>query len=113
MNTKPNEELRRKLTKLRIHWYKSVSGVDYELAEESVDDLMQLIQTEIAEAERRAGKAFGGCTKCYGKGYSTSISYNAGGGKKWRKPLINYCTCDRGEQLEQLTEIEVSGEEKK
>jgi len=88
--------------------FKSISDDDilasYHIGLTNID---KLIQTEIAEAERRAGKAFGGCTKCYGKGYSTSISYNAGGGKKWRKPLINYCTCERGKQLEQLTEIEV------
>jgi len=104
MNTKPNEELREQI----YDKLKSDKRADtYVIPTRVMDTIVEFIQTEIAEAERRAGKAFGGCTKCYGKGYSTSISYNAGGGKKWRKPLINYCTCERGKQLEQLTEIEV------
>lgn len=44
-------------------------------------------------------KAFGGCEKCYGKGYSTQID-----------PLhsdttrINTCVCDRGKQIDAMLE---------
>lgn len=39
-------------------------------------------------------KAFGGCTKCYGKGYST---VTVDGGTK-----VNTCVCDRGKQMDKL-----------
>lgn len=38
-------------------------------------------------------KAFGGCESCYGKGYSTSAEIGM---------QLNYCTCDRGSQLERI-----------
>lgn len=42
---------------------------------------------------RKAVKAFGGCTKCYGKGYATQmLSPEAG-------ESIRVCDCDRGNQL--------------
>ncbi len=39
-------------------------------------------------------KAFGGCEKCYGKGYSTQT---IDGGTK-----VNTCVCDRGKQIDKL-----------
>lgn len=45
-------------------------------------------------AIEKTAKAFGGCRKCYGKGYSTQ---KIGG-----KVRINTCVCDRGIQLDQL-----------
>lgn len=41
-----------------------------------------------------ASKAFGGCTKCYGKGYSTQG--HAG------RMQIHLCKCERGKQLERV-----------
>lgn len=68
------------------------------------------IQTLIAKKQLEAEKAYGGCRKCYGKGYSTVIEYASGfdtdqdigsnrGKIKYQKPIIRYCTCDRGKQL--------------
>lgn len=55
-------------------------------------------------------KAYGGCHKCYGKGYSTVWSGVSGsadfiGDRSYvtqPKNNIKYCTCDRGTQLKQL-----------
>lgn len=59
-------------------------------------------------------KSFGGCTKCYGKGYSTVksqvIGYGTDGdiggfeGKfKQDTPVqMKFCDCDRGQQLQGL-----------
>lgn len=48
-----------------------------------------------------AKKAFGGCEKCYGKGYSTQIVVRTGG-----KILTNYntCVCARGKQVDAMLE---------
>lgn len=66
-----------------------------------------------AEVER-AIKAFGGCRKCYGKGYATVRLQNGGhatdgdiGGPEgaWKSaPRIDmkFCACERGEQLSKL-----------
>ncbi len=56
-------------------------------------------------------KAFGGCLKCYGKGYATEMvgKTKAFGDfkittKVIRKPhiQINFCSCERGKQLKEL-----------
>ncbi len=53
-------------------------------------------------------KAFGGCTKCYGKGYATVRETVSGGGDFEDKPFYEVldpmitCTCDRGKQLDKL-----------
>jgi len=41
-------------------------------------------------------KAFGGCEKCYGKGYATQIRGEEMG--------VNTCTCERGKQIDSLLE---------
>lgn len=69
----------------------------------AISDIMGLID--------RAEKAFGGCKKCYGKGYSTyrhglSSGDDSDLGVKSRdfEPKIRmiFCECDRGKQLEAL-----------
>lgn len=61
-------------------------------------------------------KAFGGCKLCYGKGYATvnekwvahdtdqDIGSPGGYFKGGKDFAIKYCTCDRGQQLERLSE---------
>lgn len=57
-------------------------------------------------------RAYGGCRKCYGKGYSTyrygvKTSADMVGDKEYIDPIethMNYCICDRGVQLQQLVE---------
>lgn len=57
----------------------------------------------IKELEKVA-KMFGGCTKCYGKGYGTTTTqYSEGDGfRKWTEQEMDFCSCDRGKQLEKL-----------
>lgn len=54
-------------------------------------------------------KAFGGCEKCYGKGYGTQIlnyhgSADFPGDKSFNEkaPTVVFCDCERGKQLEKL-----------
>ncbi len=47
-------------------------------------------------------RAFGGCTKCYGKGYGTKTEFAEGGRKRWQLPKISFCSCERGKQLKTL-----------
>ena len=57
-------------------------------------------------------KAFGGCKKCYGKGYGTQTLFARTGipdfgpwdGKKyqWKLPSMVFCSCSRGKQLMKL-----------
>lgn len=53
--------------------------------------------------------AFGGCTKCYGKGYSTMLcgyrsttDFGALKTDKWMKEEVRFCDCERGKSLEVL-----------
>lgn len=67
----------------------------------------QAIEAYIAEQKKKIEQAYGGCHKCYGKGYSTVRR-----GRSYRKNGVyatheineemNYCTCDRGKQLASL-----------
>ena len=45
-------------------------------------------------------KAFGGCKTCYGKGYSTSLEINGLSDGDIFTPIIYFCGCSRGKQLE-------------
>lgn len=65
---------------------------------------------ELTQREAEIIKAFGGCTKCYGKGYSTQMAQligaeDFGGDGFVEKPKvhINYCSCERGQVLSSLT----------
>ena len=73
-----------------------------------MEELKQQHRKELERTE----KAFGGCTKCYGKGYST---YREGYqsepdfiGDKQSEPIMQThykpCTCDRGKQIKNLLE---------
>lgn len=83
-----------------------------------VDWLDNMDYTEKLEAAERRGyekgiveteKAFGGCHKCYGKGYSTVRYVKEGfddfGGEGFISPSrtnIHSCSCDRGKQIDSL-----------
>lgn len=64
--------------------------------------------TEHAKKSERA--AFGGCTKCYGKGYATVMLGEIGHGdfhpdEGWvdlPSVKMKFCSCNRGKQLESL-----------
>lgn len=74
-----------------------------EYAPNFADRIMQLFDQEQATTE----KAYGGCRNCFGKGYSTqdaaTICYPDFVGDKCFKRYehkMNFCTCERGKQLE-------------
>lgn len=55
--------------------------------------------------------AFGGCEKCYGKGYGTETTFSGGGyGSRQflkKNPSMRFCSCDRGKQLAEIIEAEL------
>lgn len=73
-----------------------------ELLVSEVARLLVFITSEIQKAEVRTEKAFGGCKKCYGKGYATQIENWTGRGYSKAAPYYLPCTCDRGRQIETL-----------
>lgn len=76
-------------------------AVSYADGNMTLRELQYLITKDVAQACEKISKAFGGCTLCYGKGYSTSINgySDEGTGEKWQEEEILYCKCARGEQL--------------
>lgn len=60
------------------------------------------------ELDPKTAAAFGGCLKCYGKGYATTIQNAIWSGGL--DPLFPYkpCSCDRGRQIEKM--LTVAGE---
>lgn len=76
----------------------------------SAASVLEYVQERVRQAESRVRaeteKAFGGCLKCYGKGYSTQLVQEEGyedfGGEGYvKKPkvTINCCSCERGASL--------------
>lgn len=63
---------------------------------------VQLIDTYTQAKVDETAKAYGGCTNCYGKGYSTYKGEYRARGMRWSDDSIKYCDCDRGKQLESL-----------
>lgn len=55
--------------------------------------------------------AFGGCEKCYGKGYGTETTFSGGGyGSRQflkKNPTMQFCDCSRGKQLAEIIEAEL------
>lgn len=70
------------------------------------DEDRKSIKTFITQTEALTAKAYGGCTSCYGKGYSTSKTYTSGGRDFTyeNNPYIPCPKCDRGKQIERLME---------
>ena len=80
--------------------------------EKHYENKIKKLKQQHREELERTEKAFGGCTKCYGKGYST---YREGYqlepdfiGDKQSKPIMQThyipCTCGRGKQITNLLE---------
>lgn len=71
--------------------------------EKVLDEAKQALKTEIARAVEETEKAFGGCKKCYGKGYQSAIKSTVSRLGKHTKLEMVYCSCDRGLQLSELS----------
>jgi hypothetical protein len=64
---------------------------------------------------REVEKAYGGCRKCYGKGYSTVLEHYSGHGESdvgqgdvsvfGEMPRMNFCSCERGKALKKEIEF--------
>jgi len=78
-------------------------------------EFVAAVAAQVAAARVDEAKAYGGCTKCYGKGYATvsdrwlghdtdtdvgSPGGYVSGGEDF---AMKFCSCDRGKQLERLT----------
>lgn len=94
------------LEAFNINWRVATYG---EVVIESA--VKNFIRTLLAQTEAFTTKAYGGCTSCYGKGYSTSKTYTSGaedfGGEGFtyeNNPYIPCPKCDRGKQIERLME---------
>lgn len=70
-----------------------------------VDEALRKIEALIQTSNKEIEKAYGSCHKCYGKGYATTIDYSTGGRMTTINPIIRYCSCERGKQLEKLNEL--------
>lgn len=89
-------------------------GYALKLPEELHKELTDFIRSTIRAEREKTEKAYGGCHKCYGKGYATyrhGLRYSAD--MPWDKEYVDpmethmiYCTCDRGKQLKELVTAE-------
>jgi len=81
-----------------------IQGEDFNDIKEiyrATEELLALFSTQQAQIE----KAFGGCRKCYGKGYSTWRHGETYRGKTSNmRNDIKFCDCERGEQLQDILE---------
>lgn len=66
----------------------------------NTQSIMQLIQAR----DEQTAKAYGGCTNCYGKGYSTYKGEYKARDMRWQDERMKFCDCERGKQLERLLE---------
>jgi len=80
------------------------------LKQDKVRKTLQAERQKQEEMVEETEKAFGGCKKCYGKGYSTvtdSTTYHADfiGDKTYSVPNnpMRFCDCERGKQLQKYT----------
>lgn len=75
--------------------------------------LQSVISTHFANELKKQAKAYGGCTRCYGKGYATVNEYSSGHGTdgdiggfvgriKFKNNPIKPCICDRGDQITKI-----------
>lgn len=63
----------------------------------------EIYTDEERKVREETEKAFGSCKKCYGKGYSTEYKVTSSRlGKNVSPDSINFCSCERGKQLEQV-----------
>lgn len=87
-------------------WAKTTDEIIKEVESELKEKLPSLLSHIREEAER----AFGGCKKCYGKGYATTrygrtVSGDFFGDEGYEvapQIYMMFCSCDRGKQLKSL-----------
>lgn len=99
------DKMREYIDKFFVQKAKGMKNLDREVVIDYVRNLL-------TQQEARLKQAFGGCTKCYGKGYATHMQqltgYDDFGGEGFQekpKVHITYCSCDRGKQLAKLVTL--------
>lgn len=94
-----------KNTNTHTDWEKDGGSIDFSTTEDA-NKCSMLISKLSADAE----KAYGGCHKCYGKGYSTvryghRVSSDFVGDKGYIDPIkthYHFCECERGKQIQKM-----------
>lgn len=88
-----------------------LAGSELEAHAESICIETEKLIKALKNIEEKTAKAFGGCTKCYGKGYFTvkrqAESFEDFGGEKtgiWELDPIKPCSCNRGKQIVEMKE---------
>jgi len=83
--------------------------LDPELIESMALEVDKVFTTITHSIEKKTAKAFGGCTKCYGKGYSTVIQnvtahadFIGDTTTVTELDRVHPCSCDRGKQIEEM-----------
>lgn len=76
-----------------------------------------IIQQAYTAGQQETAKAYGGCTSCYGKGYSTELRNLVGaedfGGEGFETgPLKSYIFCTKCARGQQIAELIKAGEQK-
>lgn len=66
--------------------------------------LKERLHSLVERVERESAKAYGGCTKCYGKGYATQLEFASGRHVHYQQPYYLPCSCDRGKQIAEMME---------
>lgn len=125
------KELPKELKEFMLRRYRYANGISPRklkepldpLTEGSIDDDVTKLLNMLDEAKRETAKAYGGCTKCYGKGYATvsgrwhgvdtdqDIGSSGGVVKGGKDFEMKYCTCERGKQLKALSTAEEGQDE--
>lgn len=106
-------KLKEKIEALNVDFGYAVGNLGEDCTNDTVEKLLSLFDSYFTQEVERAEKAYGGCHKCYGKGYSTEAHAEIAfadfgdelGGASSRKTeglRMNFCACDRGRQLEKL-----------
>lgn len=88
--------MRDKISKILIKW-------SMPTRQTAISEIVAFCESMIKKTEQ----AFGGCTLCYGKGYSTTIEQHKeeGHGPGISVKTAVFCTCERGKQLDSNIEI--------
>lgn len=98
--------------------FKNPKNTGYRVGEEFLGAvelyLDDKIETAYEAGQEQSKRAFGGCSYCYGKGYSTQLEHYSGRGEadmgqgdvviNRQAPYYLPCSCDRGKQFEEARE---------
>lgn len=79
--------------------------------------LVEFVEEWHTKALKATAKAFGGCDKCFGKGYASYKGTYYARGSQWPdRDAMKFCSCDRGKELEkrfEATELRARIDERK